>query len=55
LFKLDPDGKHATRVPVKLGRTSVNSIQVLQGLAVGDKVIVSDMSNWDDVERVKLK
>jgi HlyD family secretion protein len=55
LFKLDPDGKHATRVPVKLGRTSVNSIQVLQGLAVGDKVIVSDMSNWDEVERVKLK
>src|SRR5215207_429531 len=55
LFKLDPDGKYATRVPVKLGRSSVNTIQVMQGLNVGDKVIISDMSQWDDVERVKLK
>jgi multidrug efflux pump subunit AcrA (membrane-fusion protein) len=55
LFKLDPDGKHATRVSVKLGRTSVNAIQILQGLAVGDRVIISDMSQWDDVERVKLR
>jgi multidrug resistance efflux pump len=55
LFKLDPDGKHATRVSVKLGRTSVNSIQIMQGLKVGDKVIISDMSLWDNVERVKLR
>lgn len=55
LFKLDPDGKHASRVPVKLGRTSVNAIQILQGLAVGDRVIISDMTQWDDVERVKLR
>jgi HlyD family secretion protein len=55
LFKLDPDGKHATRVPVKLGRTSVNTIQIIQGLNVGDKVIISDMSRFDDVERVKLE
>ncbi len=55
LFKLDPDGKHATRVSVKLGRTSVNAIQILQGLAVGDRVIISDMSQWDNVERVKLR
>jgi HlyD family secretion protein len=55
LFKLDPDGKYATRVPVKLGRTSVNAIQILQGLAVGDRVIISDMSQWDNVERVKLR
>jgi HlyD family secretion protein len=55
LFKLEPDGKYATRVPVKLGRTSVNTIQIMQGLKVGDKVIVSDMSQWDNVERVKLK
>ena len=55
LFKLDPDGKYASRVPVKLGRTSVNAIQIVQGLNVGDKVIISDMSQWDDVERVKLK
>jgi HlyD family secretion protein len=42
-------------VSVKLGRTSVNSIQIMQGLKVGDKVIISDMSQWDNVERVKIK
>ena len=55
LFKLDADGKYATRVPVKLGVSSVTTIQVLQGLKVGDRVITSDMSQWDNVERVKLK
>ncbi len=55
LFKLESDGKYASRVPVKLGRTSVNAIQILQGLAVGDRVIISDMSQWDNVERVKLR
>ena len=55
LFKLEHDGRHATRVPVKLGRTSVNTIQIVQGLDVGDKVIISDMSRFDDVERVKLE
>jgi len=55
LFKLDPDGKYATRVPVKLGVSSVTTIQVLQGLKAGDRVITSDMSQWDNVERVKLK
>ncbi len=55
LFKLDPDGKYATRVPVKLGVSSVTTVQVLAGLKVGDRVITSDMSQWDNVERVKLK
>jgi multidrug efflux pump subunit AcrA (membrane-fusion protein) len=55
LFRLDPDGKYATRVPVKLGRSSVNTIQIVQGLEVGDRVIVSDMSQWENVDRVKLK
>lgn len=55
LFLLDADGKYATRRPVKLGRSSVNTIQVMQGLKVGDRVIISDMSQWDNVERVKLK
>ncbi len=55
LFKLDADGKYATRVPVKLGRSSVNTIQIAQGLRVGDRVIISDMSQWDNVERVKIK
>lgn len=54
-FKLDKDGKWATRVQVKLGRASVNAIEVLDGLKVGDRVILSDMSNFDNVERVEVK
>jgi len=55
LFKLDPDGKGATRVPVKVGRASVNAIQVLEGLKEGDTVILSDMSRWDNVDRIRLE
>jgi HlyD family secretion protein len=55
IFKLLPDGKSAARVNVKLGRSSVNTIEVVQGLNIGDKVIVSDMSAWDSNERVKLR
>jgi multidrug resistance efflux pump len=55
LFKLDPDGKGATRVPVKVGRASVNDIQVLEGLKEGDTVILSDMSRWDNVDRIRLE
>jgi HlyD family secretion protein len=55
IFKLLPDGKSAARVNVKLGRSSVNTIEVVQGLNIGDKVIVSDMSAWDSNERVKVK
>jgi RND family efflux transporter MFP subunit len=55
LFKLDPEGKGATRVPVKVGRASVNSIQVIEGLKEGDTVILSDMSRWDNVDRIRLE
>jgi RND family efflux transporter MFP subunit len=55
LFKIDADGKGATRVPVKVGRASVNSIQVLEGLKEGDTVILSDMSRWDNVDRISLE
>jgi multidrug resistance efflux pump len=55
IFKLEPDGKTATRVNVKLGRNSVNTIEIIQGLAPGDKVIISDMSAWDNVQRVRLQ
>jgi len=55
LFRLSPDGKTATRVPVKVGRASVNSIQVIEGLRVGDTVILSDMSRWDSVDQVRLQ
>jgi HlyD family secretion protein len=54
LFKLDPDGKGAVRVPVKVGRASVNSIQILEGLQVGDTVILSDMSREDNTDRIRL-
>jgi HlyD family secretion protein len=55
LFKLSPNGQDATRVPVKVGRASVNSIQVLEGLHEGDTVILSDMSRWDNTDRVRLE
>jgi HlyD family secretion protein len=55
LFKLVDDGSEATRVNVKLGKSSVNSIEILQGLKVGDKVILSDMSAWDTVDRIRLR
>ena len=55
LFKITPDGSEANRVNVKLGRSSVTTIEVLSGLQVGDKVILSDMSQWDNVDRIKLK
>jgi len=54
LFKLDPDTKGAVRVPVKVGRASVNSIQVIEGLHEGETVILSDMSRWDNTDRIKL-
>jgi multidrug efflux pump subunit AcrA (membrane-fusion protein) len=54
LFRLDPQGKGAVRVPVKVGRASVNAIQVLQGLHEGDTVILSDMSRYDTTDRIRL-
>jgi HlyD family secretion protein len=56
LFKVDPDGSGATRVQVKLGRSSVNTVEILSGLNVGDIVILSDMSTCCDAfDRVRLK
>lgn len=54
LFKVDPDNKGAVRVPVKVGRASVNSIQVIEGLHEGDTVILSDMSRNDNTDRIRL-
>ncbi|HLJ18173.1 MAG TPA: HlyD family efflux transporter periplasmic adaptor subunit [Bryobacteraceae bacterium] len=54
LFKIDPDGKGATRVQVKFGKSAVNTIEVLEGLKVGDRVILSDMSAWDAQNRIRL-
>jgi HlyD family secretion protein len=54
VFKMEPDGKYANKVQVALGRASVNTIEVKNGLNVGDRVILSDMSAWDAYERIKL-
>jgi HlyD family secretion protein len=55
LFKLDKAIGEATRVPVRLGRSSVNVIEVVAGLKQGDQVILSDMSAQDAAERISLK
>ncbi len=55
LFKLADDGSEAVRVNVKLGRSSVNAVEILQGLKAGDKVILSDMSAWDAFDRIRLR
>jgi hypothetical protein len=54
LFKLEADGATATRVQVKFGKSSVNTIEIIEGLTVGDKVIVSDMSAYDGVNTIRL-
>jgi HlyD family secretion protein len=54
LFKLTENGTRAVRVPVKLGRSSVNLIEVVEGLSVGDTVILSDMSQYDSHRRIRL-
>jgi len=55
LFKLEPDGHSAKKVPVELGAASVNRIEVKSGLQPGDKVILSDMSQYDAVAAVVLR
>lgn len=55
LFRLEPGGKEAVRVSVRLGRSSVNQIEVRDGLEPGDVVILSDMSSWDSYERVRIR
>jgi HlyD family secretion protein len=54
LFKLEPDGKTAVRTNVKFGKASVNLIEVLAGLNVGDKILISDMGQYDTVNRVRI-
>ena len=55
LFKVVDDGAAAVRVQVQLGRTSVNTVEIVKGLQIGDKVILSDMSASDAYDRVQLK
>jgi HlyD family secretion protein len=55
LFRITPDGSGAERVQVKLGRSSVSTVEILSGLKVGDQVILSDMSAYDAYDRIRLK
>jgi HlyD family secretion protein len=55
LFRVTKDGRDAERVTVKFGQASVNNIVVLSGLVAGDQVILSDMSNWDAFDKVRLR
>ncbi len=55
IFKVDATGAEASRVQVTLGRSSVNTVEIVSGLQAGDKVILSDMSAWDAFDRVRLK
>ena len=54
MFKYDPDGKTASRVQVELGRNSVQAVEIIRGLKEGDKVILSDMSRYDNTDHVRL-
>jgi HlyD family secretion protein len=54
MFKLDADGESANRISVRLGRTSTNTVEILGGLAAGDRVILSDMAQWAQSERVRI-
>jgi HlyD family secretion protein len=55
MFRLEPDGSNAVRTQVKLGRSSVNTVEILQGLKEGDQVVLSDMSRWDNFDRIRLE
>jgi multidrug efflux pump subunit AcrA (membrane-fusion protein) len=55
LFKVVEDGRYAVRSRVQFGRTSVSTIEVLEGLEVGEEIILSDMSQWDSCDRIRLR
>jgi hypothetical protein len=54
-FKLEPDGKIAVRVQIKVGKASVNTIEILEGAREGDQLILSDTSQWDSYNRIQLQ
>jgi HlyD family secretion protein len=55
LFRMEPDGDYAVRVSVELGRSSVNTIEIVRGLEVGDRIVLSDMTQYANVDRVRIK
>ena len=54
VFRLDPDGREAVRVPVELGRASAREIEIVSGLSAGDRVILSDTAGWDGFDRIRI-
>jgi len=54
LFRLQEGSSEATRVKVKLGKSSVNTVEILEGLKIGDQVVLSDTSAWDAFDRIRL-
>jgi multidrug efflux pump subunit AcrA (membrane-fusion protein) len=55
LFRLEQDGVTADRVPVKLGRISVNEVEIVSGLKEGDQIVLSDTSTWHDRPQIRIK
>ena len=55
VYKLDPTGRYATRVNIQAGQVSLQSLQVLQGLRAGDRIITSEVHEWQDQDRIKLE
>lgn len=55
LFRLDPSGKTATRVQVRLGRVSANAVEIVQGLRPGDRIVLSEVQLPDNTERIRIK
>jgi HlyD family secretion protein len=55
LFKVVENGRYAIRVTVQLGRTAVNTVEIVNGLQPGDRIILSDMGQFDNVDRVRIK
>jgi HlyD family secretion protein len=55
VYKLDPAGRYATRTMIRAGKVSLNSMQVLQGLQAGDRIITSEVAEWQDQDRILLK
>ena len=55
LFRLNAERDEATRIQVRLGQNSVSTVEIIQGLEEGDRVILTDMSDWDDTDRIRLR
>lgn len=55
LFKLEPDGHHGVRVKVRFGAASVDKLQILDGLHIGDRVILNDMAKYDGYDRIRIE